>query len=325
MHVSYAQRLEDYHLARVFEGWPAGTYVDVGGGHPVADNVTFHFYLAGWRGLVVEPQAHLADLYPHIRPRDVIAKTLVGRTVGEIEFFEVAGLHGFSTSVAEHAQSAKALGAAVKPVRRPITTLSALCRASGISSIDVLKVDVEGAEADVLAGHDWQALRPKVVVVEAVAPGSMKPAWESWEPDLIAKGYRFAFFDELNRFYVADEVAELASRFPASAAAWDVAEHPFDYGRALDKPGHPDRALATALANGLMAISATLEPALLARLIEAGGGFAGTADEVRRRLLGHVPVMGDPTGTGAELLDSDAVRAALGRIAAHYDGGFIGE
>ena len=45
MQLSYAQNLEDFHLDRVFHDVAAGTYVDVGGGHPVADNVSFWFYL----------------------------------------------------------------------------------------------------------------------------------------------------------------------------------------------------------------------------------------------------------------------------------------
>ena len=70
MQLSYAQNLEDYHLDLVLGDQPTGTYVDVGGGHPVADNVSFWFYLKGWSGLVVEPQQGLADAYAGVRPRD---------------------------------------------------------------------------------------------------------------------------------------------------------------------------------------------------------------------------------------------------------------
>ena len=40
MRMSYAQNLEDYHLDMIFAGQADGAYVDVGGGHPVADNVS---------------------------------------------------------------------------------------------------------------------------------------------------------------------------------------------------------------------------------------------------------------------------------------------
>ena len=64
MDISYAQNLEDYHLARLFEGQASGFYVDVGAGHPVGDNVSFNAYLRGWSGIVVV--APLSELLPSI-------------------------------------------------------------------------------------------------------------------------------------------------------------------------------------------------------------------------------------------------------------------
>src|SRR5919107_875687 len=83
MDLSYAQNLEDYHLARLFAGQADGFYIDVGAGHPVADNVSFWFYLQGWRGIIIEPQKALAELYACVRPRDIAFAGLVGRSVGE--------------------------------------------------------------------------------------------------------------------------------------------------------------------------------------------------------------------------------------------------
>jgi FkbM family methyltransferase len=299
LQLSYAQRLEDIHLARVFAGEPPGFYVDVGAGHPVADNVTYLAYLDGWSGLVVEPQRALADLYPHVRPRDVVVTDLVGAAPGAVEFHEVERLHGFSTTVAAHAEAAAAVGAKVRRERRAVSTLAALLAAHAPQSIDVLKIDVEGAETAVLAGNDWTRFRPRVVVVEAVAPGTMAPAWEGWEPDLLARAYRFAFFDGLNRFYVADEAGRLAARFPAEPLSWDSVAHLWDFGRAPENPGHPDHALALALTQGLLAELPKLDGALIARLAARGGGVAPPAD--------------------------DAGRAALARIASAYDGGQLME
>jgi uncharacterized membrane protein len=55
MELSYTQNLEDYHLSLAFAGQQTGTYIDIGGGHPIADNVSFWFYERGWQGIVVEP------------------------------------------------------------------------------------------------------------------------------------------------------------------------------------------------------------------------------------------------------------------------------
>jgi len=59
MELSYAQNLEDYHLSLAFAGQTTGTYIDIGAGHPIADNVSFWFYERGWHGIVVEPQQNL--------------------------------------------------------------------------------------------------------------------------------------------------------------------------------------------------------------------------------------------------------------------------
>ena len=61
MELSYSQNLEDYHLSLAFAGQTTGTYIDVGAGHPIADNVSFWSYERGWHGIVVEPQPELAS------------------------------------------------------------------------------------------------------------------------------------------------------------------------------------------------------------------------------------------------------------------------
>jgi hypothetical protein len=68
--LSYAQNYEDLHLDRIFAGQPAGFYIDIGAGHPVHSNVSFLFYLRGWRGITVEPNPWLAQLSEAVRPRD---------------------------------------------------------------------------------------------------------------------------------------------------------------------------------------------------------------------------------------------------------------
>jgi FkbM family methyltransferase len=330
MQLSYAQNLEDYHLDLVLGDRPIGTYVDVGGGHPVADNVSFWFYLKGWRGLVVEPQENLATIYAHVRPRDHTLSYLAGRDEGEIEFHVVDKLHGFSTTVRENAAGAAQFGADFATVRKPVRTLSAMCTEAGLTSIDFLKIDVEGAEADAIAGMDFKRWRPSVVAVEAVAPGSMDNAWQSWEPMLLSAGYTFAFFDRLNRFYVAREEQHLKERFPQEPASWDRVQHLWDFGRAPERADHPDHALAKVLQAGFFAALPSLGPELLAQLAERGleaakGGPYSKA--IASLLVGKAEWPQDfpASNTLTELMVTDALRAAVGRIACTYDGGHIME
>jgi FkbM family methyltransferase len=306
MQLSYTQNLEDYHLSLAFAGQETGTYIDIGAGHPVADNVSFWFYERGWHGIVVEPQPGLAVLYEHLRPRDTMVRALIGREGGEMDFHLVERLHGFSTTVQRHAEQAKALGVAYRTVRMPVMTLAELCRRHRVEQVDFLKVDVEGAEADVLLGGDWQRFRPKIVLAEAIVPGSGEPAWADWEPLLLAQGYRLALFDTLNRFYVAQEHPELLARIPVERAPWDSARHMYEIGRAPENPGHPDHALAQELTRGFWASLPFLDRDLLASFLARGGN-------AEARDLKALEAM----------VRSDAFAAALGRIACGYDGGQI--
>jgi hypothetical protein len=129
----------------------------------------------------------------------------------------------------------------------PVTTLRTLCEQHAPATIDFLKIDVEGAEREVLAGGDWQRFRPKIVVLEAVAPVTMAPAWEAWEPLLTGVGYRFALFDGLNRYYVAEEHAALAGPLAAPASMDGIVQYRA-FKPALDDPSHPDHGLAALLA-----------------------------------------------------------------------------
>jgi FkbM family methyltransferase len=303
--LSYAQNMEDYHLSLAFEGQARGIYIDVGGGHPVAGSVSFWFYRRGWDGLVVEPQGDLAQLHRRLRPRDRVVQSLIGRDRGERDFYVFDRLHGLSTTISDHATAAKEQ---FRTLRLPSMSLAELCRTWDRGAIDFLKIDVEGAEADVIAGADWDRLRPGIVLVEAIAPLSGEPTWHHWETSLLAKGYRFALFDTLNRFYVAEERQDLLAKMPTERAPWDAVRHMYEIGRAAENAAHPDHELARHLERGFWASLPWLEDNVLAAILARGLELSGVQ-------------------TGSDKVDvtSDAFRASLGLIASAYDGGFVDE
>ncbi len=307
MELSYSQNLEDYHLSLAFAGQATGTYIDIGAGHPIADNVSFWFYERGWQGIVVEPQSELAALYGRLRPRDIVVRGLVGRERGEADFHMVDRLHGLSTTREDVAQKARAFDVGYRTLRLPVTTLAQLCESHGVDSIDFLKIDVEGAESDVLFGGDWKRYRPKVIVAEAVSPMSSEPSWQDWEPFLLAQGYRFVLFDTLNRFYVAQEHPEIMVRLPTERALWHAVRHMYEIGRAPESKQHPDHLLAQELARGFWASLPYLDTNLIASML-------GRARRMSDR---------DDFAAIASMIDNEQFRAALGRIACGYDGGQI--
>jgi FkbM family methyltransferase len=337
MTISYAQRFEDLYLMRCFGDRADGFYIDIGSGHPVYDNVSFAFYLKGWRGITVEPNPWLSRLTRAVRPRDRHVEALVGSACGEATFYLVREFHGLSTMIEGHAQAALTqFGKSADAIAVPLTTLAALCSAQAPAAFDFLKIDVEGAEPEVLLGGDWERFRPKVIVVEALAPYTLAPAWEQWEPFLARHGYSYVWFDSLNRYYLAAEASELASRFTTAPATFDAALQFRNTKPALADEAHPDHRLAVLLGTAVMTHLPVLEQALVVELLTAGlpaselDRPAEAADLARiwARLFGAeaAPALARlelPAGASVRSLygaiaQSDLFRAACGRISASY-------
>jgi FkbM family methyltransferase len=200
--ISYAQNAEDVVLARLFADQPTGRYVDIGAGDPVVASVTKHFYDRGWRGINIEPIPSMAQELRTARPLDVNLAVAVGAKPGKATLHVVTNGWGWSTLDDGLASGYREEhGWEISDVEVEQVTLAELLDEHA-GPVDFLKIDVEGAEQDVIEGSDWARHRPRVVVVEATEPGSPTPAHEAWEPILLDAGYKCALFDGLNRFYV---------------------------------------------------------------------------------------------------------------------------
>jgi hypothetical protein len=102
----------------------------------------------------------------------------------------------------------------------PRVTLDDVFSEAGFGEVHWLKIDVEGCEASVI--HGWQGgARPWLVVVESTSPLSQVETHSAWEPALLGKGYVFAYFDGLNRYYVSSEHAELLRSFGPGPNVFD--------------------------------------------------------------------------------------------------------
>jgi FkbM family methyltransferase len=232
--VSYAQNREDVVLARALRPDDRrGFWVDVGAGDPILDSVTAAFAERGWRGVNVEPLPREHQRLCAARPADTNLRVALGARAGLGELFveptekpqepDPDGPidRGASTMVAELAARYRADGQEFTPIEVPISTLAQVVADHVRGPVDFLKVDVEGFEAEVLAGADWSRFRPRVVVMEATVPKSDEPAHQAWEPMLVEAGYRFAMFDGLNRFYAHADEPALLSRLAIPANVFD--------------------------------------------------------------------------------------------------------
>ncbi len=221
--VSYAQNFEDVMLWRALGHIPNGFYIDIGAQGPIQDSVSKGFYDKGWRGIHIEPLPDYANELRVNRPGDVVIEGIVGKnhSISQIYSIPNTGLSTVDPKIAEmHKQSGYTVQHFSSVTCMTLTEIAdqyALGR-----SIHWLKIDVEGAERNVIEGWDRDRIRPWIVVIESVYPKTYYPTHEEWESLLTEGNYRFVYFDGINRFYVAGEHTELLNSFNHPPCILDV-------------------------------------------------------------------------------------------------------
>lgn len=240
---TYAQNGEDILLWRALGHLGDGFYIDVGANDPVEHSVTKAFYDAGWHGINVEPLPAFHASFASQRPRDINLGVAAGATDGEITLFDVPAVNGWASPDADVAAGHRAQGHQVCEVRVAQRTLSGICAEHVHGPVHFLKIDVEGFEGEVLRGMDLQRWRPWILVIEATIPNSRLTNHERWEALVTSQHYLFAYFDGLNRYYVAEEHAELLPVLALQPNVFDAAV-PWQLARAETHLAQQAQALA---------------------------------------------------------------------------------
>jgi FkbM family methyltransferase len=219
--ISYAQNFEDVMLWRALKNYPPGSYVDVGAHDPVHFSVTKAFYERGWRGINIDAVTELVERLKKDRPEDINHALFVGAGESTIDFFQI-GDTGISTYSEDYAERHQSFGHKISKIQVEMRTLTSILQESEIDNdnFHFLKIDVEGAETDVLLGLDLEKFRPWIIVIEATEPNSTKLSL-AFEPLILDKNYRYVYFDGLNRFYVAKERLDLVQAFQSPPCVFD--------------------------------------------------------------------------------------------------------
>jgi FkbM family methyltransferase len=195
--ISYAQNFEDVVLWRALKDVDKGFYIDVGANDPVVDSVTKSFYDRGWSGINIEPLSEFFNKLKVGRPRDINLNVVCTSSNGSIEFYEFEGT-GLSTINNLTAAKHQLNGLRYEKKIVECKTLDSILEAHQVDCIHFLKIDVEGAEKDVLDGINLNKNKPWVILLEANEPLIKTERKVAWEHILIDAGYKFTYFDGLN-------------------------------------------------------------------------------------------------------------------------------
>jgi FkbM family methyltransferase len=151
-------------------------FIDVGAFDGISFSNVRWAYDRGWSGLCVEPASvNYEKLERRYRGTTVqTVRAAVADYVGEAELqvAEIPGSEawGSDTSTLLDGQMKKWPSYRWSTERVPVRTLDSLLECGQAPAVDLISIDVEGAEAAVLRGFDLARYRPRVMIVEYNEP-----------------------------------------------------------------------------------------------------------------------------------------------------------
>ena len=163
----YAQYGEDKILNQIFNK-KDGVCVEVGGFDGVTGSNSYYFEQLGWRCLVVEPMPDFCQKIRAARSCE-IAEVAASDKAGEAEFYVAVGVEVLSTMQHDANHFAR-IRTSTQEEMRKITVKTArldeILLERGISTVDFMTIDVEGHEMSALAGMSFDAISPRIIILE---------------------------------------------------------------------------------------------------------------------------------------------------------------
>jgi FkbM family methyltransferase len=208
---SFSQQGEDLVLDRIITRvlkWDINIskfYVDIGAYHPIDHSVTYLLYKRGWRGIAFDPSFITKQSFRFWRPKDIFVQAVVGKEDGiNVEFYIPKGASDMNLTNTKYPinkknYSSKKLGQ---------INLNDELKRQGIEKIDVINIDVEGAELEILKNLEFEIYTPAIIIIE-IHGNDIRKCLETDEAKLIiSKGYKAVGCVVITYFFVKESEIE---------------------------------------------------------------------------------------------------------------------
>jgi len=157
---------EDTAILNYFKDRKNGFYVDVGCYHPIHRNNTHLLHMQNWSGVNVDTSQFSINLFNFMRPKDLNYNCAISDKNENTKLFYQKELSQLSTT--EKGQAEIVFQGNIKEKEIKAFTLDEILSRDKYknSKIDLLDIDVEGADLKVLRGLSFEKFKPELVCVE---------------------------------------------------------------------------------------------------------------------------------------------------------------
>jgi len=201
----YSHANEEIVIRDFFQDRRHGFFLDVGCGLPVQDSNTFYLEeRLGWTGFGVDALPEFTRKWRRRRPNSRFFNFLVTDHADSVEVFFRAELRVRDISSMEKPDKGPG-GDTVESeeIQVPTTTLTKLLDDNGVSKVDLLSIDIEGAEPLALAGFDIDRFRPELACIEA-KPRNREAIVKYFADHGYRRIERYQRYDRTNYYFARD-------------------------------------------------------------------------------------------------------------------------
>ncbi len=147
-----------------FKDQKQGFFLDVGANEPKKGSQTWFLEEQGWRGILVEPQARLAEKLRAERPQSRVVQVACGAPGHPPEMTLHIAEAASQSSLRKHLIGAHTKYVDAQVVK--IMTIDEILAEAGNPALDYVSIDVEGTQLEVLSGFSLKRHQPRLILVE---------------------------------------------------------------------------------------------------------------------------------------------------------------
>lgn len=167
--LAFGQEGEDRLLLRHLRGTEITTYLDIGAFHPWRYSNTAALYLAGARGVCVDPSPTAEKLFRRWRRHDVFERVALGDP-GSVEYsqFPDPAYNSTSLTVVQDRQR-RGIAAHATTVVERVDPMEVIRRHElDDVRVGLCSIDAEGDDQRIVELIDWRRFRPTFVITESL-------------------------------------------------------------------------------------------------------------------------------------------------------------
>lgn len=167
--ISFSKSGEDIQLKQLLGANHKGIYVDVGCWDPVKASNSYYFHLRGWKGICIDPNPQMKNLFLLKRPSDIFVNHAIGTDNENLTYYMLEDQYSsMNTLDFDFIKDNKLEDKIVNKISITTVSLKYVLEKyiNENEKIDFLDIDAERFDLNVLKSNDWEKFRPRVILIE---------------------------------------------------------------------------------------------------------------------------------------------------------------